>query len=85
MSVLNRAMFQQTVNRQTGSPPSGEGIQPMLGLPPRENPMLGLPPRETDDSTVYDFGDYGGSYDLKEEGFQRVLRNYVHIDRDWET
>ena len=30
-----------------------------------------------DDSTVYDFGEYGGKYDLKEEGFQRVLRNYL--------
>ena len=27
--------------------------------------------------TVYDFGQYGGTYDLKEEGFQRILRNYL--------
>ena len=67
MSVLNRSMFQQAVNRQEGTPPTGEGI----------NPMLGKRPRLTDDSTVYDFGEYGGVYDLKEPGFQRVLRNYL--------
>jgi hypothetical protein len=31
----------------------------------------------SDDSTVYDFGEYGGIYDLKEPGFQRVLLNYL--------
>jgi len=31
----------------------------------------------SDDSTVYDFGEYGGTYDLKDQGFQRVLRNYL--------
>lgn len=67
MSVLNRSMFQQAVNRQQGTPPTGEGI----------NPMLGVRPPLTDDSTVYDFGEYGGVYDLKEPGFQRVLRNYL--------
>ncbi len=68
MSVLNRSMFQQAVKRQEGTPPTGEGI----------NPMLGKRPPLTDNSTVYDFGEYGGVYDLKEPGFQRVLRNYLN-------
>ena len=53
MSVLNRSMFQQAVNRQQGTPPMGEN------------------------STIFNFGEYGGTYDLKEPGFQRVLRNYL--------
>ena len=53
MSVLNRSMFQQAVNRQQGTPPTGEN------------------------STIFNFGEYGGTYDLKEPGFQRVLRNYL--------
>ena len=28
-------------------------------------------------STVYDFAEYPGPYDLKEPGFQRVLLNYL--------
>ena len=79
MSVLNRAMFNQTVNRQEGSPVSGEEnffekFASLLRGQAATNPMR---TEQSDDSTVYNFGEYGGSYDLKEQGFQRVLRNYL--------
>ena len=99
MSVLNRAMFNQTVNRQEGSPPSGEEnfferfasllrgqksdpIRTEEGFTVNEiENILNTPASSSlpvsDDSTVYNFGEYGGTYDLKEEGFQRVLRNYL--------
>ena len=79
MSVLNRAMFNQTVNRQEGSPVSGEEnffekFASLLRGQAATNPIR---TEQSDDSTVYNFGEYGGSYDLKEQGFQRVLRNYL--------
>ena len=79
MSVLNRAMFNQTVNRKEGSPPAGEEnffekFASLLRGQKSNNPMQ---TKQSDDSTVYDFGQYGGTYDLKEEGFQRILRNYL--------
>jgi len=79
MSVLNRAMFNQTVNRREGSPPAGEEnffekFASLLRGQKSNNPMQ---TKQSDDSTVYDFGQYGGTYDLKEEGFQRILRNYL--------
>ena len=37
----------------------------------------------SDDSTVYDFGEYGGTYDLKDQGFQRILRNYLPEGAFW--
>ena len=78
MSVLNRAMFNQTVNRREGSPPSGEEnfFERFAGLlkGQKTDPMQ---TGQSDDSTVYNFGEYGGTYDLKEQGFQRILRNYL--------
>jgi len=75
MSVLNRAMFNQTVNRQEGSPITGEEnfFEKFASLLRGQK----SDPIRTDDSTVYDFGEYGGTYDLKEQGFQRILRNYL--------
>ena len=79
MSVLNRAMFNQTVNRQTGSPISGENSPTFFEN--LANALRGTKNAPTatksDDSTVYNFGEYGGTYDLKEQGFQRILRNYL--------
>ena len=73
MSVLNRAMFNQSiVRRKEGSPQQGE-----TGFNFFESFSNLLKRNNEDDSTVYDFGEYGGKYDLKEEGFQRVLRNYL--------
>ena len=79
MSVLNRAMFNQTVNRQTGSPISGENSPTFfenLASALRGTKNAPTAPK-SDDSTVYNFGEYGGTYDLKEQGFQRILRNYL--------
>ena len=78
MSVLNRAMFNQTVNRKEGSPPAGEEnfFEKFASLL-RGQKTDPIQSKQSDDSTVYDFGQYGGTYDLKEEGFQRILRNYL--------
>ena len=78
MSVLNRAMFNQTVNRREGSPPSGEeNFFERFASLLRGQKSDPIQSKQSDDSTVYDFGEYGGTYDLKEEGFQRILRNYL--------
>ena len=86
MTVLNRSMFikpMPVVRRETGSPILGE----MVSQTPTQTPASGIFERigefltkkgsQGDDSTVYDFGEYGGKYDLKEAGFQRVLMNYL--------
>ena len=50
-----------------------EEIEKILNTPSSNNTSTTV----SDDSTVYDFGEYGGTYDLKESGFQRVLMNYL--------
>lgn len=52
---------------------SVEEIEEILDTPSTDNTSTTV----SDDSTVYDFGEYGGKYDLKEAGFQRVLMNYL--------
>mgnify|MGYP003146908446 CR=1 FL=1 len=52
---------------------SVEEIEKILNTPSSNNTSTTV----SDDSTVYDFGEYGGKYDLKEAGFQRVLMNYL--------
>tara|TARA_R100000654_G_scaffold42832_1_gene69082 strand:+ start:176 stop:2587 length:2412 start_codon:yes stop_codon:yes gene_type:complete len=79
MSVLNRGMFNQTVNRQIGSPITGENSPSFFeNLANLLRGSKNAPTAsESDGSTVYNFGEYGGTYDLKEQGFQRILRNYL--------
>tara|TARA_R110002012_G_scaffold117042_2_gene264867 strand:- start:1446 stop:4073 length:2628 start_codon:yes stop_codon:yes gene_type:complete len=85
MAVMNRSMFQRpmpviretspVVKREEGSPMSGEtgsqGIFKTIG------DFFTKGRNQGDDSTVYDFGEYGGQYDIKDQGFQRVLLNYL--------
>lgn len=74
-------MFNQTVNRQVGSPISGERSPSLSFFENLASALRGTKnaptTSESDDSTVYNFGEYGGTYDLKEQGFQRILRNYL--------
>ncbi|MAL45598.1 hypothetical protein, partial [Hyphomonas sp.] len=77
MSVLDRSMFikpMPVVRRETGSPSSGEKSNSIFGNIAN---FFSEGRAQGDDSTVYDFGEYGGKYDLKETGFQRVLMNYL--------
>jgi hypothetical protein len=62
------------VRRETGSPSSGEKSNSIFGNIAN---FFSEGRAQGDDSTVYDFGEYGGKYDLKETGFQRVLMNYL--------
>ena len=90
MSVLDRSMFikpMPVVRRETGSPILGEMVTQTPAQKPsgeKSNSIFGNIANffsegraQGDDSTVYDFGEYGGKYDLKETGFQRVLMNYL--------
>ena len=77
MSVLDRSMFikpMPVVRRETGSPSSGEKSNSIFGNIAN---FFSEGRAQGDGSTVYDFGEYGGKYDLKETGFQRVLMNYL--------
>ena len=77
MSVLDRSMFikpMPVVRRETGLPSSGEKSNSIFGNIAN---FFSEGRAQGDDSTVYDFGEYGGKYDLKETGFQRVLMNYL--------
>ena len=90
MSVLDRSMFikpMPVVRRETGSSILGEMVTQTPTQKPsgeKSNSIFGNIANffsegraQGDDSTVYDFGEYGGKYDLKETGFQRVLMNYL--------